>query len=282
VFVGCGVGFRAEALHDVGGLDRSFFMQAEEYDLSFRLVVAEWRVEVFEDLHVEHLKTNRARRSDRTTYYDVRNNLRVVARYLPSPYDRIYREDWTQRYGWLAEREDHTGAYVRGRRAGRRRALWERWTHRRHRFSPSTFEHFFQWDEIERRMGGLRELGVNRVLFADLGKNVYAFYRAARRMGVEVVAIADDRFSAPQRCYRGVPVVPLEDALRRDFDAIVVSNTSAVHAAATRERFHAQTHRPVFDWFGSSQPTAAVEFRSSLPAPLSDDIPAERACSLTA
>jgi putative ABC transport system substrate-binding protein len=44
VFVGCGVGLRAEAYAESGGLDRTFFMQAEEYDLSFRLAVAGWEV----------------------------------------------------------------------------------------------------------------------------------------------------------------------------------------------------------------------------------------------
>ena len=82
VFVGCGVGFRADALRRCGGLDPTFFMQAEEYDLAFRLVAGGWRIEVFDDLHVEHRKTLQARRSERTAYYDTRNNLRVVARYL--------------------------------------------------------------------------------------------------------------------------------------------------------------------------------------------------------
>src|SRR3984885_13589383 len=38
VFIGCGTGFRREALLQVGGLPKDFFMQAEEYDLSLRLM----------------------------------------------------------------------------------------------------------------------------------------------------------------------------------------------------------------------------------------------------
>ena len=40
VFIGCGTGFRREALAQVGGLPDDFFMQAEEYDLSLRLLDA--------------------------------------------------------------------------------------------------------------------------------------------------------------------------------------------------------------------------------------------------
>ena len=65
VFIGCGVGFRASALSEVGGLDRALFMQAEEYDLSFRLINAGYQVRTFDDLHVDHLKTPCARRSNR-------------------------------------------------------------------------------------------------------------------------------------------------------------------------------------------------------------------------
>lgn len=57
VFIGCGTGFRRDALLQVGGLPEDFFMQAEEYDLSPRLLDAGWRVRTFQDLHVSHLKT---------------------------------------------------------------------------------------------------------------------------------------------------------------------------------------------------------------------------------
>ncbi len=57
VYVGCGVGFRRDALRAVGNLDRTLFMQAEEYDLSFRLVRAGYGIAVLDDLHVEHMKT---------------------------------------------------------------------------------------------------------------------------------------------------------------------------------------------------------------------------------
>lgn len=259
VFIGCGVGFQSEALRAAGGLDCSFFMQAEEYDLTFRLVAAGWRVRMFDDLHVDHLKTTDARRHERITFYDVRNNLRVLSRYLHSPRLKVYRTDLLQRYRWLAQRDGHAQAYVRGAWAGLARGAIERRTHRRYRLSAEWFEHFYRWRFVHRRMAGLVAEGVRRIVLADLGKNVFAYHRAAKATGVEIVAIGDDRFAAPQRRYRGTPVVGLEEALRHAADAVVVANSSAVHGTDTYHRWSDRTRLPVFHWFPSADQPAAAE-----------------------
>ncbi len=256
VFVGCGVGFRAEALRGVGGLDRSFFMQAEEYDLAFRLANAGWRVRVFHDLHVDHLKTPHTRKSERTTFYDIRNNLRVAARYLPSPHYQLYRDDCLQRYAWLAQRDGHIGAFVRGMLEGIWRGLWERFAYGDHRLSHEALEHFFRWDFLWERTGKLATAGVRTIVLADLGKNVSAYYLAAQDTGVKVLAIGDDRFCAPDRRYRGVPVIPLTDALSLSPDAVVVGNMSAVHGTDTYRRLVALGCHPVYHWFGSADQPA--------------------------
>ncbi len=255
VFVGCGVGLRTDALRAVGGLDRSFFMQAEEYDLCFRLVGGGWRVEVFDDLHVEHLKTEAARRTDRTTYLDIRNNLRVAARYLDEPYFEIYRLETIQRYGWLAEREGHTAAFRRGLRAGEWLGVLERWRYRKRRLKAEAIERFFGWGFVRSRMAELAGAGVERIVLADLGKNVYAFYQAARAVRVEIAAIGDDRFAAYGRTYRDVPIVTLAEALRMDADAVVVANTSAVHAARTSDHLATLNAPSVHCWFRSDAAT---------------------------
>jgi GT2 family glycosyltransferase len=251
VFVGCGVGFRVAGLRQVGGLDRSFFMQAEEYDLAFRLVNAGWGVRVYDDLQVDHLKTPHTRKSERTTFYDIRNNLRVAARYLPAPQYRLYRDDWLQRYAWLAERDGHIGSFVRGMLAGTSRGLWERFIYRNRRLSHDALEHFFRWDFVRQRMGELEDAGVGTIVLADLGKNVLAYYLAARDAGVKVMAIGDDRFCASGRHYRGIPVIPLTDALSLFPDAVVVGNMSGVHGTDTYNRLVALGCEPVYHWFGS-------------------------------
>lgn len=274
VFVGCGVGFRARALREVGGLDRSFFMQAEEYDLSFRLEAAGWKVRLFDDLHVTHLKTAHARRAERTTCFDTRNNLRVIARYVPAPLHTIYRDDCIQRYDWLAQVHGHQAAFARGVRSGRRRAWLERPRYHRWRLTAETFERFFRWNEIEQEISTLAQTGVRRVLLADLGKNIFPFVRAAELAGLQVAAIADDFFAAPNRHYRGTPVTTLETALHTSFDAIVISNTAPIHAARRRTLLATITPAPIHSWFERPMPNPPQPpgFAFLPPIAASDDI----------
>ncbi len=266
VFVGCGVGLRAAALHAVGGIDASLFMAAEEYDLSFRLLQAGWRVEIFKDLQVEHRKSAVARRRRRISFYDICNNLRIIARYLPEPWARVYRDDWTQRYAWLAASAGHETAFARGLRFGRRCARSDRRRYRHRRLGPEVLEAVFGWERIERRMCGLAAAGVRRIVLADLGKNVYAFHRAAQRAGLAVVAVADDRLGLGDRRYRGVPIMETPAALSLRPDAIVVSNTSYVHAPLRKRDLSARTNTPVYNWFDPPREMAIPDPVASRPA----------------
>ncbi len=271
VFVGCGVGLRAGALDEVGGLDHSFFMQAEEYDLSFRLLQAGWKVEIFADLQVDHLKSPQARRSERTTFHDVRNNLLLVARYLPQPYAHVYRADWLHRYRWLARQAGHAAAFKRGVSEAQWHARADRRRYRRWRLSADVLERVFCWSSIEQRMRGLAARGLRRVVLADVGKNIYAFKRGAEAAELEVPAIADDLLAAADRTYRGIPVVTVDEALALDAEAYVVSNTSYAHAERRWRALSGRTSRPVYNWFEPPTQTAVPE---ALPA-AAHDLPPE-------
>jgi GT2 family glycosyltransferase len=249
VFVGCGVGFRTSALRSVGGLDAHMFMQAEEYDLSFRLIQSGWQVETFGDLAVDHLKTPRSRVGSRTTYYDTRNNLILVDRYLPEPYDAIYRREWSDRYRWLANISQHRGAYWRGRFAAALRGRGDRRAYAKHRLTPEALETLFRFDFVAEKMATLRESGVKRIVLADLGKNVYAFHRGAAKSGLSVLGVADDRFKTVTDRYRDVPVIACDAVESLKPDCVVVSNTSPVHAAKTRESLASRFQIPVHLWF---------------------------------
>ncbi len=254
VFVGCGVGLRVAAVREVGGLDTSLFMAAEEYDLAFRLVQAGWASVVHGDLRVEHLKSPQARASERITFLDIRNNVRIAARYLPDEPFELYRDFWTDRYRWLAEANGHEEAFERGLREGLRTAPRERHRYRRWRLGPEAFEAFFRWNEIESRFAALAAAGVRRVLLADLSKNLLAFLRGAERAGVNVLGILDERLHAPSRAVRGIPILRGDEAARCDADAFVVSNTSYVHARARAERLATLTSAPVCVWFAEPCP----------------------------
>ncbi|MCZ6815748.1 MAG: glycosyltransferase [Planctomycetota bacterium] len=251
VFIGCGVGFRARALREVGGLDRTLFMAAEEYDLSFRLINRGWHVRTFDDLHVDHLKTIQGRRGTRPVYHDARNNFLVAARYLPGDMFRLIGRDWMQRYHWLAADEGRLGPHVRGSLAGRLLAFHDRARNAHQRLSPRAFEVLFRFGEIEDRFSKLAAAGINRIVLADLGKNALAFHRAASKYAMKTIAIADDRFASRGRRYRGVPILPVARALQNRPDAIVISNTSPIHAAQTLASVEARTDVPVHGWFAA-------------------------------
>lgn len=249
VFVGCGVGLRAKAVRGVGGLDASFFMQAEEYDLAWRLLGDGWRVEIATDLFVEHLKSPQARRSERTTLLDVRNNLRIVERYLPEPARGVYRADWLQRYAWLARHAQQLDAFDRGVREAAACAKRERCGYANRRMSARVFEALFGWNATLQRMRRLRHDGVRRIALIDVGKNVYAFHRAAQAAGVRVLCIGTDWPAAINQVYRGTRIVPMQAALAGEADAFVISNSSYAHAARRRVALATQTSRPVHSWY---------------------------------
>jgi GT2 family glycosyltransferase len=255
VFIGCGTGFRRTALEQVGGLPSDFFMQAEEYDLSLRLLAAGYEIQTFDDLHVTHLKSPTARASERVTQFDVRNNLVLITRYFPRKWVIPFAKDWLRRYRLIAHAKGHEMAYYRGLVGGLLRTL--RPSNRRP-VDDATFEKLVKLNETELRLArAVREHNLRRILFVDFGKNMLPFYLAAKKCGLEVVAIADEKLGSadptpgqevddgglatvrgakrpPERRYRGIPI--LKDAACQDLgcDAAIISNLSPVHAAQRR------------------------------------------------
>jgi GT2 family glycosyltransferase len=247
VFIGCGTGFRRRALSQVGGLPEDFFMQAEEYDLSLRLLGAGWDVRRFDDLHVAHLKTPMARKSTRTTRLDVRNNLTLIGHYFPDRWVMPFALDWANRYAMLAAARGHRLAHWQGMSEAAIRVV--RSINRRP-LTDDAFESFAQINTIRHRLREARgTFGLRRILLADLGKNVLAYWMAAEACGLEVVAIGDDTLGGRGWTYRGVPIVGHDEARRAPFDAVVISNMSPVHAALRRAWWRRAQREPVIDLF---------------------------------
>ena len=92
-------------LDTVGGFSPEFFRQAEEYDLSFRILSSGFRIERFEDVEFFHEKVPGGRSSALTHRMDLRNNLILVERFLPRELRRAYRRDWIRRYSAFALHE---------------------------------------------------------------------------------------------------------------------------------------------------------------------------------
>jgi GT2 family glycosyltransferase len=247
VFIGCGAGFRREVFRQVGGLPEDFFIGAEEYDLSLRLLDARWKVQTFDDLHVTHMKTPVSRFPALRTRLDVRNSLTLIGRYFPRQWVVPFAADWANRYRMMALANRRFGWYCAGLAAGLARMLTGR---NRRPVSAATFEKFAKVQQTEELLSqAKRELGLRSVLMVDLGKNMLSYWRAARRCGLKVVAVADAKLGSFGFRYRGVPIVEDAAALRLPFDAALVSNLSPVHAEQRRTFWRGQTDRPVIDLF---------------------------------
>ncbi len=253
VCIGCGTGFRREVLLTVKGLPDDFFMQAEEYDLSLRILDAGWDVRRFEDIQVHHLKTDSARHPARTTRLDTRNNLLVIARRFPRKWVWPYAVDWMRRYWWMGSEKGvrHRIAFWRGviegliksLRLGRRREVSER-----------AFEKFAMVDQIRNRLARVgREGNIRSIVLIDVGKNLYAYWLAAKQLNLPIVAIADSNLARPKRRYRGIPVVDDAAARRLYFDAAIVANMSPVHSQIRKSVWRGMERRPVIDLFESAQ-----------------------------
>ena len=269
VFIGAGTGFRRDLITRLGGLPQDFFMQAEEYDLSFRILAAGGKIKRFSDLPLLHLKTPSARIATRTTRLDVRNNMYLLAKYIPAPLCFHLADDWLTRYFYMAQSRDaggiqnsefriqnsHKSAYLRGSAEGLARWSVKR-NGGRHLLAPAVIERFFKFSAIESRLARAQSrLNLTRILLADFGKNMYPYYVAANKLNLEIVAIADDYLAAPHRAYRGVPLLPWSAAANLPFDAVVVSNLSPVHAARRTESLRRICPRHVINLFGPTAPS---------------------------
>jgi GT2 family glycosyltransferase len=242
VFVGAAVAFRREAMLDIGGYDRRLFMQAEEYDIVYRLAAKGHTCEVFHDLVALHRKHATGRRPARTVYLDARNNIAQALRYIPDEWRDRYASNWTKRYVTL-------GGASRAAFAARRGIVEARlrWSLRSRRALPmNVFEDLFCLRRVVPALRALQLAGAERIVFATVGKNMPMYADAAKWAGLRVAAIADDRFArAGMRWCEGAPVLTTDQALAEHFDAVVVSNSAPIFAHHTAQRWRRFTDAPV-------------------------------------
>lgn len=217
---------RRSALQKVGGFRREFFRKAGEYDLSFRLWQAGYRVERFEDLIYRHDKVATGRDAAFAFRMDIRNNLILVERFMPRSHRAVYRHDYLQRYGAFARHEGHQDTMCMAIAEARSWAERER-RGGRQTLSPVLCETLFDWGRQTRLIGDwAAEQRVRRVVIADFHKNLYATFRGAKRCGLEVLGIAENHPALVGLSYRGVPVRPDREAIDSRADGLILSNVS--------------------------------------------------------
>lgn len=223
---------RKSVIDAVGGFPTEFFRQAEEYDLSFRIWNAGWRIERFEDLIYRHEKVGGNRAAAIIHRMDMRNNLILVDRYLPTPWREAYRADWTQRYHALARHAGRSASAWRGRIGSmpwRLRATFGQ----RQTLSEGAFESIFAVSEQARLVAGwARDCSIRHVVIADLSKNIRATHAACQKAGLEVLGVADGNPAFANLKWNGLLVEPDRIALNRSPDGVVLSNVNPARVSS--------------------------------------------------
>lgn len=223
ITLGCATVFRRSVLDEIGGFAPEFFRQAEEYELSFRIWAAGYRIERFEDIRFGHDKSASGRSSALTRRMDLRNNLIVVERFLPQPMRREYRHDWLRRYAALGLHEGHADAVNSAVREARVWARREKSVGRRIP-NAAALESIFQWKAQADAVEGWKNANnMRRVAIADVGKNIFATYRACRLAGLKIAAVLENSPAFAGSTYRDLPVLSDHEAGEEKFDGIVLS-----------------------------------------------------------
>lgn len=245
VMIGCGTVLRRTTLEQVGHFAPEFFRQAEEYDLTFRLARAGYRIERFEDIVFRHDKHPGGRSSALTLRMDLRNNLILTSRYLPAELRRMYAADWTQRYAALAA---HAKMSRVAKSAKREARLWE-WRTAfagRRVLDDMALESMLELEAQATLVDAFTRLHHLRdVVIADLGKNIHATWQACQRSGLRVKAIAENHPAFSSLTYRGVAVRTDAVAMSTDPEAIIVSNINPAQVERRVDALREQYKVPV-------------------------------------
>jgi hypothetical protein len=200
---------------------------------------------------------------------DVRNNFVVASRYFPMPWRRTMRTDWMRRYRAIASAKGQSAAYWLGLIQGFIRATLSR----RKTVSDDVFEQFARPRAILERIRRAQEQhAIRRALFIDYGKNILPYWLAARELGIEIVAVADESLAGHGRNYHGIAIVNDSVARRLEFDAAIVSNCSPVHAQQRRAAWQLLDRRPAIDLFDPScEDAASADEKATSAAPAASE-----------
>ncbi len=245
VLISCATCLPRSVIRRVGPFRPEFFRKAGEYDYSFRIWRAGYRVERCEAAVYRHDKVMTGRSVALSHRMDLRNNLILAHRFLPQPLRGAYTADWSIRYRALAR---HAGVPRAARRARVEAALWG-WRERmvgRELLEPEHIESIFQ---LNRQAELIRQWAVThavrRAVIAGFSKNLYATWRGCREAGVAVSALADDHEAYQGMSYRGVPVRPTVEAIAEGPDGVILSNINPAQIDRAESAIRVHCQRPI-------------------------------------
>ncbi|MGD0768488.1 MAG: hypothetical protein ABSB42_09880 [Tepidisphaeraceae bacterium] len=235
--------FRKSVVDRIGGFP-AIGGSAADYDLSFRILGAGFRIDRREDIVFEGL----AKTADQTspTVAEVAEQLAVAHRYLPPKLRQIYWQDWATKYRALAA---HGGK----KRAGHLAVLLARLQSIRQIISAAdpvtqdVLESVFAFRKQATMIGDWARRGsVWRVVLADFTDNVWATYNACRSTGLQMRCLADNNPAFENLSYRDLPIVAANRAFEGGgIDGVILTSSEPSGIESNFKSLRNYFHGPI-------------------------------------
>jgi hypothetical protein len=235
--------FRKSVLDRIGGFP-AIGGSAADYDLSFRILRAGFRIDRREDIVFQGMTKTADEVSP--TAADVAEQLAVAHRYLPPKLRQIYWQDWATKYRALA---GHGGK----KRAGHLAVLLARLQSiRQIIFAPDpvgqdVLEAVFAFRRQATLIGDWARRGsVWRVVLADFTDNVWAAYNACRSSGLQMRCLADNNPAFENLFYRDLPIVPANRAFEGGgIDGVILTSSEPSRIESNFKSLRNYFHGPI-------------------------------------
>ena len=213
VFLGCAAGMRREVFDAAGGYPPEYHYYVEEYDLSYRVLEAGYKIAYVEDCVAVHNRDT-GRNMSRIIYYLIRNNMNLNAKYFPVSIMLRKTAEAVSRYRAIAAKENVTAQFYRGLLSGAWQAIKGGLTNRSV-LSPATVDEILQTEYLRRkfREKGLAHARGKKIGLVGIGKIFSSFLGICRELQLDITGVYDaDQgfFHSSRRDVYGMSVQPLE------------------------------------------------------------------------
>ena len=231
-YAGCGALFRKNALLKVGGYPQDYGYYVEEYDVSFRLIAAGFKILNKKDLVVFHEQASSGRDLNRIISLLVKNNIRLYSKFFPSELAMKQIRHEIMRYGIIAEKEKTVEGYIKGLES-----------------SFSSFDltgknilplkvcyKILGLDETNKRLADfIRKYSVKKTLIYNIGKITHLIIEKIRSLGCEVVAVVDKNAKFYDTGFSQEKVISFSEIGKESFDSIICGSSSLIENDVIQE-----------------------------------------------
>jgi hypothetical protein len=238
--------FRKSVLDRVGGFS-TLSGRAGEYDLTFRIVDAGFRVDHRDEIVFQARPATTPGEPGPVEIRDqIRDMLTVAARLLPGRLSEIYWHDWKMRYTALAVHAGQSRPAAAGTWTARLRRLMQIMT-APDAVGRQAIEAVFEYRRHSDMVGDwARRNSVWRVVLADFSDNIWATYNACRSNGLQLRCISDENPAFHKLVYRDLPIVPAKAAFEGGgIDGVIVTNSDPARIEPQVEAVRRYFHGPI-------------------------------------